>query len=624
MKPEHGERESARQGAVTASEGDERRRPLIGKWGGSQALKALMLVLLVAAGAWALYANLRPARPAMDMSAMRVTSGNTPFPVTLAPVERGPISAFVTYTGSVAPFNEEDVYPRVTGRIVEMPVYPGDAVQAGQVVARLDSVELTSRVAEAEAGLAAAQGNRAQMEADLTAAQHAVVQMQKELAMVDAELTYMRSLIARTERLFTSGAVSRQEYESDRAMATSAEAKRDAAQAKLELARAAEVAARKKLEAADSMVAQARASLRTASIVRDYVNIVAPNPGYVVKRLVAPGVLVQPGMAILKIAQIDRVRLQANVGEKDLASIRVGSPVTVITTAVGPGPFTARGTAVFPFVDQGPRTAVVEALVANPGRRLLPGQYVSMQFVTGERSQALTVPIRAVVRMGANGTVWVVKGERVEPQTVTTGLEGPERVEITQGLTGDERVVIRGHEGLYAGARVSDTATSPSSHQEASEPHGSSPRGLRISLSADPPNPRVGKTQLRIQVKDAEGAPVQDAKVEVTAGMQGMPGPNLIARASRDAGTYEATVNLGMAGVWTVEVRATSPRGGTSSSMLKLEAKRREEARYADHRGHYCGATPPGCGFFRHPQHWPGAHPRVSANAASGGRSPDC
>jgi len=431
------------------------RRRFSFKRGGSVLLKLVIIALLVAAGAWALYANLRPARPVMDMS-MRVTSGNTPFPVAVAKVERGPITGTVAYTGSVAPFNEEDIYPRVTGRIVEMSVYPGDAVRPGQVVARLDNVELSSRVAEAEAGLATAQASRAQMDADLLAAQHAVTQMERELAMVDAELTYARSLIARTERLFTTGAVSRQEYESDRAMAASAEAKREAALAKLEQARASQAAARKKLEAADSMVAQARAALRTASIVRDYVDIVAPSPGYVVKRLVAPGVLVQPGMAILKIAQIDRVRLQANVGEKDVASVRVGSPVKVAGVVPGQPALTARVTAVFPFVDQGPRTAVVEAVVDNPGRRFLPGQYVTMQFVTGERAAALTVPARAVSRMGPKATVWTVKEDRAEPRTVTTGLEGPDRVEIAQGLTGDERVIVQGHEGLYAGARIRD------------------------------------------------------------------------------------------------------------------------------------------------------------------------
>ena len=422
----------------------------------SWALRLAALAVLAAAGAWAYYANVSSTKPAMDMN-MRVSAGASAFPVATAPVARGAISGTVVYTGSVVPFNEEDIYPRVTGRIVEMPVYPGDAVRAGQMVARLDDVELTSRVREAEAMAATAQANRAQMEADVLAAQHGIAQMQREVAMVDAELAYASGVRGRSERLVASGAISRQEYENDHAMALALEAKREAAQAKLEQARAMEASARRKLEAADSMVAQGRAAARTAQIVRDYVTITTPSGGYVVKRLVAPGVLVQPGMPILKVAQVDRVRLQANVGEKDLAAIRVGSPVTVTTTA-GQS-IAARVTSVFPFVDQGPRTAVVEAVLDNRERRLLPGQYVAMQLVTGERADALTVPRGAVARLGGAAKVWVVSDGRAEPREVTTGLEGPERVEVARGLTGDERVVARGHEGLYAGARVSETPT---------------------------------------------------------------------------------------------------------------------------------------------------------------------
>ena len=442
--------------AAGGTGGDGWRRRIVLQKGGAWVLRLAALALVLAAGAWAYWANFGPgAKQAMDMS-MRVTSGATPFPVTLVSVERGAVKGTVVYTGSVAPFNEEDIYPRVTGRIVEMAVYPGDAVRAGQVVARLDDIELTSRVREAEAMAATSQANRAQMEADLVAAQHGIVQMDKELAMVEAELTYARAVAARSERLVGSGAISRQEYENDRAMAAALEAKREAARAKLAQAQAMEASARKKLEAGEAMVAQGRATLRTATVVRDYVTIVAPGTGYVVKRLVAPGVLVQPGTAILKIAQIDRVRLQANVGERDLASIRTGSPVTVTTTA---GLVTAaRVTSVFPFVEQGGRTAVVEAVVDNAGRRLLPGQYVTMRFVTGERADALSVPRGAVARLGGTATVWVVKDGRAEPREVTTGLESPERVEIVRGLAGDERVIARGHEGLYAGARVADVS----------------------------------------------------------------------------------------------------------------------------------------------------------------------
>ena len=115
----------------------------------------ISLALVVAAGSWAYYANVASVKPAMDMSA-RVTGSASAFPVTLAAVERGAVRGGVVYTGSVAAYTEEDVYPRVTGRIVEMTVYPGDPVKAGQVVARLDDLELTSRVREAEAATASA------------------------------------------------------------------------------------------------------------------------------------------------------------------------------------------------------------------------------------------------------------------------------------------------------------------------------------------------------------------------------------------------------------------------------------------------------------------------------------
>jgi len=547
--------------------------------------------VVVLAGVWAYYANVSSGRQAMDMN-MRITSGNIPFPVTLATVERGSVTGAVTYTGSVTPFNEEDIYPRVTGRIVEMRVYPGDQIERGQVVARLDDVELSSRVREAEGMLAISQANRLQMEANLAAARQGIVQMEKELAMTEAESGYQQLVAARDEQLFGKGAVAQQEAENSRAMAAAARAKVEAARAKLEQARAMESSARKKLEAADTMIAQSKATVQTAEIVRGYVDILAPSNGYVAKRLVAPGVLVQPGMAILKTTQVDKVRLQANVGEKDLPLIRVGSPVVVTTTGNSLPPFKASVTSVFPFVDPGARTAVVEAVVQNDGRQLLPGQYMQMQFVIGDHRDALAVPRGAVARMGEKVNVWVLKADdQVERVEVITGLESPERVEILKGLEGGERVVARGYEGLYAGARVSEAMGTAPAAEKATDAHdgmkgrgagtqmaqtGNSPEAgekLQIKLSSNPVKLSSGKATLRFEVKDATGAPVPDAKVEVGASMPGMTVPKVTARPAKDPGTYEATVNLRMAGAWTSEVTATRSQGGTGSAKFNFEAK---------------------------------------------------
>lgn len=498
------------------------------------------LALVVAAGAWAVHANLYASRRTMDMQ-KRVSSSDAPFPVETALAARAPIAGSARYTGSVAPFNEEDIYPRVTGRIVELPVYPGDAVRPGQLLVRLDDVELGSRAREAEAAASAARANLAQMDADAEAARHGVVQMERELAMggadveaarrnvvqmeresamAEAEVQHQELFAAQEERLYRTGATSRHEVENQRAMVAAARAKVQAARAKVEQAQAMVAAAEARLEAARARADQARAmessalrkreamaamaiqsqaQLRTAQVVQDYVRIVASSPGYVVKRLVAPGVLVQPGMVILKVAQIDRVRLQANVAERDLSSIRVGSPVTVTPAGNGQPPFPARVTSVFPFVEPGSRTAVVEAVVDNPGRRLLPGQYVAMQFVTGERAEAVVVPRTAIVRIGGKATVWMAREDRVRPVVVVTGLEGTDGVEITAGLAGGERVVTRGHEGLYADARVTDTsgpAPAPAGHgapAPAKTPPGDAPRADHGANSGAPLAPGPAK-----------------------------------------------------------------------------------------------------------------------------------
>lgn len=563
--------------------------------------KVAAVIVVLAAGAWAYHANVAAGRPSMDMS-VRVSSGMAAFPVTLATALRGRIAGSVTYTGTVAPYSEEDIYPRVTGRIVEMAVYPGDSVRAGQVVARLDDVELSSRVHEAEAMLATSQANRTQMEADVTAAHHGMVQMEKELTMAEAEAGYQQSVAARDAQLFAKGAISQQDAENSGAMAAASRAKVEAARAKLEQARAMYASAKRKLEAADAMVTQSGAATRTAQIVRDYVTIVAPSAGYVVKRLVAPGVLVQPGMAILKTVRIDQVRLQANVGEKDLPLIKVGSPVVAAATGDGRPPFTARVTSVFPYVDQGPRTAVVEAVMENNGRRLLPGQYVQMQFVTGERADALTVPRGAVVRLDGKARIWTLKDDRAEPREVLLGLENAERVEILTGLADGEQVVARGHENLYTGAQVTAVSDGNGTAQGTGQPkvaqagdpavqapaaghagHGAGTlvaqagggmaENLQLSLTTVPASPKVGSNRFQIEVKDASGAPVSDAKVQVNTSMPGMAGPKATAKATKEPGVYEASATLAMGGAWTVEVTAARPQGGSKSAKFNVEVK---------------------------------------------------
>jgi hypothetical protein len=76
-----------------------------------------------------------------------------------------------------------------------------------------------------------------------------------------------------------------------------------------------------------------------------------------------------------------------------------------------------------------------------------------------------------------------------------------------------------------------------------------------------------------VEVKDASNRPLSGATVEVGAGMPGMNVPKVPARPTAEPGVYEATLNFGMAGAWTIEVTATAPQGTTTSTKFKVEAK---------------------------------------------------
>jgi len=144
-------------------------------------------------------------------------------------------------------------------------------------------------------------------------------------------------------------------------------------------------------------------------------------------------------------------------------------------------------------------------------------------------------------------------------------------------VTADERVAAwarRRGAAVVAdpGAGLAAAAAAGAQMAQAGPPVGAAEK-LQISLSSNPVTLSSGNARLRIEVKDAAGAPVSDAKVEVSAGMAGMDVPKTTARAAKEAGVYEATMKLGMAGSWTVEVTAVRAQGGTTSVKFNLEAK---------------------------------------------------
>jgi len=400
---------------------------------------------------------------AMDMSQMRPPIGASP--VALAAVRPGALGDTVTYTGTALPYNEQDISPRIAGTIMSMPLYPGSKVRAGELVAQLDSAEVAARTQQAvqeareanintvvahqthhlhhtaamdqaNAQLAAASQGVADAQAEAQASQDAIGDADAGVVSAQAGADYWTAQIAREKQLTDAGAESQQAYQDALSKARTADAAVTQAKAKAlqarSLARASQArvqTAKRNVEAsqaaqrmawADLTIAKgqaeqagaassaAEAAVKQASVVEGYTRIAAPISGIVTARPVAPGTLVQPGTVLLKIAQIDRVRIQANVAVSDLGGIHPGSPIQV-EMQDGGKPFSAQVTSVFPSANAETRTAVVEAVVPNPAQRLMPGAFVTMRISKPASQDKLLVPASAILSQGGESFVWTAK-----------------------------------------------------------------------------------------------------------------------------------------------------------------------------------------------------------------------
>lgn len=369
---------------------------------------------------------------------------------------------------------------------------------------------------EARANLDAARQDRVAADAAVAASRNRVEDAQAQLESARADQRYWQQEIAREKALLDKGAVTVEEYQREQSQAAAADAKVRQARAAVAQTRADVSAAQASVRRADAMIAaasnkiagataelksheahvrsaeaaaaaaqqkirqaqagvrQAEAGLSGVTTTRGYSEIRAMIDGVVTQRVVGPGQLVNPGQAILRIAQVSPIRLQANVAESDLDRIRVGSRVAVRTQATGDNPVTARVTSVTPSVDPVARTGVVEAVVPNKDGRFLPGQFVTMDISTSRSQEALTIPTAAVrtrtpagsgvVASGTSSYVWVAEPQpggayTVKTGEVQTGVSDGTSVEIISGLKEGQKVVVTGGDTLKNG----DTVTAPES-----------------------------------------------------------------------------------------------------------------------------------------------------------------
>ena len=167
-------------------------------------------------------------------------------------------------------------------------------------------------------------------------------------------------------------------------------------------------------ESAQAALAQAQAQLELAKVNLDETSIRAPMDGVVAERRVDPGAMVGPRRAIVRIAQMDPLRLMLAIPARLLPMLEEGQTRVAVATDVWPGrELDCTVARIFPTADPATRTVRAEVLLENPkedgGWRLRPGMYATAKLTLATSPGALTVPAAAVIRVLDRQLVFAVR-----------------------------------------------------------------------------------------------------------------------------------------------------------------------------------------------------------------------
>ena len=335
-------------------------------------------------------------------------------PVSVAESRIMNIRLILSQIGNIHPGVEVDVYPKISGRIIEdILIEKGDFVKKGDMVAVLEDDTIQAQIEEANAALESAKAALKQAEAN-----HEVLAKDRE----------------RLENLYKEKAVARQRLDHIEAQfKTSDEAKK----------------------LAGAQVKRAEAAMKQLRIIyRDH-KIYAPISGYVTDRYVDPGALSAPGKPIIHMSSEDVLKIVTTVTEKDFPHIKKGMPVEIRVDAFPEKVFTGGVSIINPAIDPDTRTGEIEIHIKNVDRMLRPGMFARIQFYLGQK-QAVVIPREALVKLPGTGNyyVFVVENEKAVQKNIDIGINEGNFVEVVSGLDKEEQIVITGINRLRDGTVV--------------------------------------------------------------------------------------------------------------------------------------------------------------------------
>jgi len=356
--------------------------------------------------------------------------------------------ARVAATGKVVPVQTVNISPKRSGLLTDLYVEQGDAVRAGQVIARMDNRDERAQLAQAQANLADAIARRDRTVAGNRAEEIAQAQAQVRAAASRAKLAQER--LNRNEALAVEGVIPRDTLDELIANRDNAIATLNEAQKRLQLLQRGSRS--EDIRQAEAAVTAAQAQVQAARVALEDTVIRAPFDGIITQKYAVPGAFVTPttsastttsatSTSIVAIAK--GLEILAEVPEVDIGQVQLGQPVEIRADAYPGRTFQGRVRLIAPeaVVEQNVTFFQVRVSLLSGLAELRSGMNVDLDFLGQKVANALLVPTVAIaVEKGKTGVYVVGADNKPEFRPVTIGSSWQDQTQIITGVTAGERV----------------------------------------------------------------------------------------------------------------------------------------------------------------------------------------
>jgi len=369
---------------------------------------AIVLVLAAAAAAW--YA----AQPRAQVVA------TTPV-ITTYPSQQYVV---LNATGYVVAQRKAAISSKATGRLEWLGVAEGSRVKSGDLIARIDNRDVVAQAQSAQASVRAARANV----------------RQSEVERENAQVEYRRN-----EELVGKGFISQSAL--------------DTAKARLDRAQAGVASAQANLNVS-------LANARNADVAVDYTEIRAPFDGVILSKSANVGDLVTPFSsatgskgAVVSMADMGTLEVEADVSESSLAKVHVGQPAEIVLDALPDTRFRGHINRMVPTVDRAKATVMTKVAFDAIDPRILPEMSAKVSFLSREVAPEQQKPMVAVnpdaiVQRDGRSVVFVMRDGRAVAVPVTPGLKIGDATAIAGDVKAGEKAVSKPAPSLATGALV--------------------------------------------------------------------------------------------------------------------------------------------------------------------------